>query len=75
MVSLSDIKLAQTFACTCLKEMNNIIDRMNSKFKVDIRNQDQTPTINPLETFFDRAKRNYVFRYGGRINWFVQEVE
>lgn len=44
--------------------MNTLVDKIEHKFKINLKKEVNLTTNDPLETFNERARKNYAFRYG-----------
>lgn len=48
---------------------------LQSKFKFNILEIDVNEINDPNASFAEKAKRNYIFRYGNRLKWFKDQVK
>jgi hypothetical protein len=58
-----------------MRELEKLIEDQNKKLQINIRKITEADLSNPAHSFAQRAKIHYVFRYGNRINWFINEIE
>lgn len=76
LVSLSDLEEAKKNAIIAIKEMTRLVEEISKRVGFDIcKCKDVNKDNLKNESFFNRCIFNFVFRYGNKIQWFLEEVK
>lgn len=74
-LSLNDPVFAKKGAEIAVKEMEVVIDQLNKTYGVEDVRKITEDLIAATPNFGLRAKYNYIWRYGSKIDWFFTEVD
>ncbi|KRX05847.1 hypothetical protein PPERSA_03784 [Pseudocohnilembus persalinus] len=73
--SLTDMKEAQEIAKIALGEMKRLIEKSNQEMGLNVLMKLDEQNNKVGDAFAMRAKKNYIIRYGGKLQWFLDEIE